>query len=142
MIDLDEIERLARAATPGKWSVRETVINGIGYGGHWVETDHEDLIQITGSGGARSFTHRVFDRQIHDDNEANAAYIAAANPATVLALVARLRAAEAALREIADQHIGDCPASLSHITDEEWARRCYGHLRKIALAALKPETTP
>ena len=97
MIDLDEIERLAREATPGEWSVRETVINGIRYGGHWVETDHEDLIQITGSGGARSFAHRVFDRQIHDDNEANAAFVVGVQPATVLALVARLRAAEAAL---------------------------------------------
>ena len=48
MIDLDEIERLARAATPGKWSVRPVSVHvsGIGYGGHWVETDHEGLIQI------------------------------------------------------------------------------------------------
>jgi hypothetical protein len=71
---------------------------------------------------------------------ANAAHIAAANPATFLALIARLRAAEAALREIADQHIGDCPAPLGHLTDEEWTRRCHGHLRQIARAAYRALT--
>ena len=51
-------------------------------------------------------------------------------------LRARLAKAEAALREIADQHIGDCPASLAHLSDEEWARRCHSHLRRTARDAL------
>ena len=41
-----------------------------------------------------------------------------------------------ALIQIRDQHIGDCPASSAHITDEEWARRCHSHLRSIARTAL------
>ena len=56
--------------------------------------------------------------------------------ANIAALRARLAKAEAALREIADQHIGDCPASLAHLSDEEWARRCHSHLRRTARDAL------
>ncbi|MHB1310508.1 MAG: ead/Ea22-like family protein [Gemmatimonadaceae bacterium] len=128
--DIAELRTLAERATPGKWSVRETVINGIRYGGHWVETDHEAMIQITGSGGARSFTRRVFERQVHDDNEANAAYIAAASPAAVLAL---LRVAEAAEKRLSTRlALLDDPAARS------LAERELIH----ALAALNLGTTP
>jgi hypothetical protein len=48
-----------------------------------------------------------------------------------------IEALEAALIQIRDQHIGDCPAALTHLSDEEWARRCHGHLRSIARKALK-----
>ncbi len=46
---------------------------------------------------------------------------------------ARLREA---LTEIADRHIGDCPAALAHLSDADWAQVCHGNLRKIARAAL------
>ena len=49
----------------------------------------------------------------------------------------RVEALEEALMQIRDQHIGDCPAALAHLSDEEWARRCHGHLRTIAREALK-----
>lgn len=62
--------------TPTPWAVRETTINGIKYGGCWIEqADDNNLVQISGSGGAQSFTNRVVDIQIHDDNDANAAFI-------------------------------------------------------------------
>src|SRR5690554_3239297 len=70
--------------TPGPWVVRETVVGGKRYGGCWVEAlDPEDergerLIKISGSGGARSYTTRVVDIQMHDDNDANAHLISAA----------------------------------------------------------------
>lgn len=64
--------------------------------------DEEQLIQMSGSGGARSYTRRVVDPQDHDDNEANAAHIANASPARTAAIVeyvasekARADAAEA-----------------------------------------------
>lgn len=95
-LDIAELRRLAEAATPSPWTVRETVINGTGYGGHWVEPGCVGGIQITGSGGAVSFTDRVFDRQPHDDNEANARFVAAWRNAA-LDLLDRLASAEAAL---------------------------------------------
>ncbi len=98
-LDIAELRRLAEAATPSPWTVRETVINGTCYGAHWVESGCVDGIQITGSGGATSFTDRVFDRQPHDDNEANARFVAAWRNAA-LDLLDRLASAEAALREI------------------------------------------
>jgi len=104
-----KLRDLAEKATPGPWVVCQTVIHGKDYGGHWVEgveLDPEDpahperLVQISGSGGARSWTARIFDRQIHDDNEANALFIAAANPVTILALLDALAAANARVAEV------------------------------------------
>lgn len=78
---VEAIEKAMEGVTPGEWVAHQTVIHGRAYGGHWVEVANEDqLIQISGSGGARSFTQRVFDTQDHDDNEANARYVAACNP--------------------------------------------------------------
>ncbi len=99
----DEWKMLAEAATPGPWEVRETVIDGRKYGGAWVErnTDDGDLIQISGSDGARSYTARVVGIQDHDDNDANAAFIAAARLAVpeLLADIAMLRAEIQHLRD-------------------------------------------
>ena len=88
-------ERLAEwladldGVTPGPWHSYQTTIHGNKYGGHWVAvSDPAQLIQISGSGGARSFTQRVVDTQDHDDNEANAAHIARCDPDTIRALIA------------------------------------------------------
>lgn len=67
---------MSKRWTPGPWKVFQTTIHGKNYGGCWVEpADREQFIQI--NGGA-SLTKRVIDRQVHDDNDANAALIAAA----------------------------------------------------------------
>ena len=102
MIDLDEIERLARAATPGPWfhcQPFQTVpavrtIHGpvpgqrVDYVAREPAPVHRPaIIPMEG----RETTTRSHDM----------AFIAAANPATILALVARLRAAEAALHPFA-----------------------------------------
>lgn len=97
--------------TPGPWQVHQTVIHGVTHGGHWVEVADEDqLIQISGSGGARSYTQRVFDTQGHDDNEANARYIAACNPVAMREVLDELNAlretalqVEAVQREMAEK---------------------------------------
>lgn len=62
--------------TPLPWQVWQTLINCNEYGGHWIEpADKDQDICISGSGGARSYTRRVIDTQIHDDNKANAEFI-------------------------------------------------------------------
>jgi hypothetical protein len=72
-IDLDDLERLAKAATPGPWDA------GTCEGEVW-----SDKLLV------------VWDALPND-----AAYIAAANPPTILALIARLRAAEAVAEGVA-----------------------------------------
>ena len=76
-IDLDKLEQLARAATPGPWSAE-----GDG--------------AITWRGSTTSLAGcvaKVTDPS-HPSAKNDAAFIAAANPAAVLELVQRLRAAE------------------------------------------------
>ena len=70
-LDLDELERLAREAPPGPWGVP------------------------AGSKGSDAMVVADWDVRVCDYvNEYNAAFIAAANPAEVIALVTRLRVAE------------------------------------------------
>ena len=91
MIDLDEIERLARAATPGPWEYRSAKrpVDG--------QTDYGIGAQID---GRRYCIAEVFGRVsefITPNAFATAAFIAALNPAAVLELVERVREAERAL---------------------------------------------
>lgn len=79
-IDLDKLERVARAATPGPWEANQEFAN------RWrvdeVPAQYHPLAAIYGHGDYASL-------------QGNADYIAAANPAVVLEIVRRLRAAEA-----------------------------------------------
>jgi hypothetical protein len=101
--------------TPGPWVAKQTVIHKNEYGGWWLEgidldpedaTRPERLILISGSGGARSYTTRIIDRQIHDDNEANMKWFALCSPDnigalldTIASLRSKLEEAEGALDE-------------------------------------------
>jgi hypothetical protein len=114
--DTDTLAGLLADATPGPWVTSETTIHGVKYGGMWVQgADQPDddglmkppLICISGSGGSRSYTTRIVERQDHDDNDANARLIALAPElaAEVIALraqaakdKARIERLEAALR--------------------------------------------
>jgi hypothetical protein len=70
MTDLDELERLAKAATPGPWEYREADGSAaVCHRGGWVEAI------LPGS----------------PQENSDAAYCAAANPATILALTAEVR---------------------------------------------------
>ncbi len=97
MTDLDELEQLARAATPGEWKYRHhprlggfveaPMSRGMNYG-----------LEVLGD----DYTGYGDDEQ----KSADAQYIAAANPATLLVLLDRLRKAEAEreqLREDAEK---------------------------------------
>lgn len=106
MIDLDALEAAARAATPGEW-------------GHSSYPSGTEFIQFGERGPNQSYrgAHITYydvvslglsERETRHGKWADAEYISLANPATILALIARLRAAEAALRLVDAQ--GDEPS--------------------------------
>ncbi len=75
-IDLDELERLAKAATPGPW--HSTRLGDVS-----PEDEHDPLI-------------------CEPMSDADAAFIASANPSTILALITEVRALRARWRTCAD----------------------------------------
>lgn len=109
-IDLDDLERKARAATTGPWS--------------WDDKDG----YIVDPGGLVAFgepTHEGNHRiEISDEN---ATHIAANSPPVTLALIARIRELEGALREACDgwrdhvlsDHYGN---PISQLTKSDLAR--------------------
>jgi len=124
---MSDIEQRLREAedgvTPGPWVAKQTVINGNEYGGWWLEgidldpedaTRPERLILISGSGGARSYTTRIIDRQIHDDNEANMKWFALCYPDNISALLDTI----ASLRSKLEEAEGALKAAREFIADE------------------------
>jgi hypothetical protein len=120
-IDLDKLAELARAATPGPWE------HGTGY----EQSEPGDFVSAAGG--------EVVVCEDQAPTAADAAFIAAANPAAVLALVERLRAAEhpgergsvrrlmfdldryrAIVRDLAAQD----PRKLYRFRDDEQQRAC------------------
>lgn len=83
--DLDELERAAMAATPGPWCVCERSYSIFSSDRLIVDEEGREIASLIDN----------TDTGISDP--LNAAFIAAANPATILALLSRLRTAEAAL---------------------------------------------
>ncbi len=83
-LDLDELERLAKAATPGPWKRCSPPLR-------------RTFVAAPDSRGSRPVHLQVTEPCSEDD----ATYIAAANPATLLALIKRLREAEMSEDEIA-----------------------------------------
>lgn len=86
-IDLDALETLARAATPGPWWCEELDEVGDTIGILTVKTPCEVLAVMS-------------DTQAPIDNADNAEFIAAASPDVVLGLIERLRAYRQALWDI------------------------------------------
>jgi len=85
-LDLDELERLAQAATPGPWEMGRSSIMCracVHLRGCFSIYQEADCTDVT-------HPHAGLDQQ-------DAAYIAAANPATVLAMIKRMREARTAL---------------------------------------------
>lgn len=83
MVDIEELERLAKAATPGPWAVDEECLER-----------HERLYVAKGSeGNLLGRILEVFENCLVRGKQrvANAEYIAAANPAAILELVAEVR---------------------------------------------------
>lgn len=89
-------------ATPGPWTTCVTSIHGKEYGKRWVERADKELLLISGTGGARSYTREIVEAQKHDDSDINAAHIARCDPDTIKELCTRVLAAEARVKVLED----------------------------------------
>ena len=101
-VDLDELERKARAATQeGPWGLR---MPDRGHGIEGVVVETEDGRQIA----------EAYDSTSWSDDKciANGEHIAANSPPVTLALIARIRELEAALRSVTTDRVGQMVALL------------------------------
>lgn len=95
MIDLDELRKLAEAATPGPWSADHN-----GNPRNYEDWYGATLLSAPYSQGQANLARNLGSI---DESAADAEFIAAANPATVLALIERVRETEGALVELDDE---------------------------------------
>ena len=102
-LDIDELEKLAKLATPGDW---------------WIDSHGCHMIAHTSTGMESVFnTSQEGDAVRHADtgnlsrwrNDNDATYIANASPKIVLELIARLKEAEALNRELAQASVSSIP---------------------------------
>lgn len=107
---LDHLERLAREATPGPWLYRPRPHDDWG----WVRSANDDLVArgYIGPGPyLDEYAEAEHRRNGTDPRGPNAQYIAAANPAAILELLAQHRRAmavvEAARQAIVDDRFVD-----------------------------------
>lgn len=94
--DLKELERLARAATPGPWAINTA---GIAKRGEPFKIT-EIYVYAPETQDDTAICADVIDPVTQEPSEANAAYIAAANPAAILSLIAELTRPETTLVSI------------------------------------------
>lgn len=94
VIDLDALEKLADEATPGPWKIDRSYPNRLPGG-----------ISQDGTEGRAAITRfNAFAKPTQPFAERNAAFIAAANPATIKALIAELRDARSTVEELLYAH--------------------------------------
>ena len=90
MTDINKLEELAKAATPGPWTMNAGFLDSRGL---------FPMFQLFGECDCGSPLGPVTGT--HEQAEADAAYIAAANPESLLQLISQYRRMEEALRKIA-----------------------------------------
>lgn len=131
--------------TPGPWRVHHTTIHGKTYGAPWIEPeDDETDIQISGSGGATSFTRRIVEFRGTDVDEVNAAFIVRAvnsydtHRALIAELVEALEASQSALAMLTE------PKEIRTTSVQQaWAVAVDAELKaRRALAKAKAESAP
>ena len=136
MIDINELRRLAQAATPGPWKMLP-----VGDGRQKFAVANSEFLSIltvTDEGGATFGT-------VYDD--ADARFIAAANPTTVSELLDRLEAAEsdaleqARLNGMGSEREAALMAKLEAAEKErnEFKRECFGHISDNSLLRARIE---
>jgi hypothetical protein len=102
--DLDRLESAARAATPGPWNDSGTSVD---------DFDADCMMRMEWMPNGKADD----DDELNDNYKADAAFIAAFNPATALSLISALRASEAErerLRRIADGRMAVASAAVKH----------------------------
>lgn len=87
-LDLDRLEALARAATPGPWKPTD------GYEASQAGRHDDDVSVLEDASGDPVIEHVYYDGHHTIVRPRDVQFIAAANPAVILDLVERLRAAE------------------------------------------------
>ena len=92
-IDLDALEAAALAATPGPW-----IACGPSFGELKPRYLNEVMADRDEDGEEFGYTICEFPQLLEEECSADMNYIAAANPAVVLELIRRLRAAEGATK--------------------------------------------
>lgn len=139
-VDLDKLAELARAATPGPVHA-ENVVNG---SGSRMTGVYKTAMLDTGPSQG---TPIAYFPRFSDEMNADAVFFAAANPAAVIELLARVRAAEAALHDISDSvpargdHGGDCAycgAIAAMDVIEKHDDDCPWKIKRRAVEATKP----
>lgn len=129
-LDIDELESLAKLATPGDW---------------WIDSHGCSMIAHTKTGVEVVFnTDQEGEPVRHLDtgnlsrwrNDNDATYIANANPKVILGLIARLKEAEALNRELALASVSSIPenAKLIVVQVSENSQITTDHIRYIAEA--------
>lgn len=118
-IDLEKLEQLAKAATPGPWAWKHF--------GRMTEppvliANHGRRPVIIADGNTRDISNGILKPMF--PGQPNSDYIAAANPETMLALIQRIKKLEA-VRYSADL-IKDCGAGLGFIGLNEALKACEG----------------
>lgn len=92
-IDLDALEAAALAATPGPW-----IACGPSFGESKPRYLNEVIADRDEDGEESGYTICEFPQLLEEECSADMNYIAEANPAVVLELIRRLRAAEGATK--------------------------------------------
>lgn len=105
-IDIDGLIELAKKATPGFWSHRGM---GVIKAGPVIEfsngSDQQQIFMATGAEWMR-----------HGEKEANANFVSAVNPATILALCERLREAESTIQNaLSELKAGDVQSAIDQL---------------------------
>lgn len=113
-ININELRRLAQAATPGPWWVNQDGLNH-GFERGVLEINANDWHALAGAWA-------INGAKPSEEGAANAAYIAAANPAAISELLDRLEATEKE-REMDEERIANLMADLNRIGHENDALR-------------------
>jgi hypothetical protein len=149
--DLDALAALAREATAGEWFTDRPEVDRFDHvTGHYTTPDRMHVISRVKPDGQEYAVVAITDGA---DDEANAAYIAAANPAVVLGLIERVQRAEARLGDLtellaaAEEAIGTITQamtdnylkSLGHPTVSQETRMRYTSRLRAAVARVRGE---
>lgn len=139
-VEHTELRKLAEAATPGPWRwMIEDYSLAILHG----PEEHADHV-ISVSPCKSCLTHAETNKspewlwgRCWTPEETDAAFIAAANPKTVLALLAERDRLREALKEIEAFHVSGQADELQGISEGEYLSRQIERLRRIARTAIK-----
>jgi hypothetical protein len=118
-VDVMGLRRLAEKATPGPWKSFSEITGDDAW------NPEEQTITI-GAEGVLLATYKTeyVEYPDHEQNAANAAFIAAANPQAVLALLDRIEALEKGLYEILRVHANDSKRPKAFYIADETLSNC------------------